>query len=113
MQRILGMRSDKRPRRRLTLFSPCGSLALSGVLYCLYYRHGADIPFIFVVPRPCRLDCCVVWVLVIGGWVSDGFVPGFFMQKRMIMTKSQGAWRNPRVCCTRAMLDGHREDPAR
>jgi ATP-binding cassette subfamily C protein LapB len=93
MQRILGMRSDKRPQSPSDLFS---SMREFGSVREFFTASTigtiADIPFIFVfLALVASIAGNVVWVLVLGGFLM--VVPGFFMQKRMIrLTKeTQGA----------------------
>ena len=93
MQRILGMRSDKRPQAPSDLFS---SMREFGSVREFFTASTigtiADIPFIFVfLFLVASIAGNVVWVLVIGGILM--VVPGFFMQKRMIRLtqETQGA----------------------
>ena len=93
MQRILGMRSDKRPQEPSDLFS---SMREFGSVREFFTASTigtiADIPFIFVfLFLVASIAGNVVWVLVIGGILM--VVPGFFMQKRMIRLtqETQGA----------------------
>jgi ATP-binding cassette subfamily C protein LapB len=93
MQRILGMRSDKRPQSPSDLFS---SMREFGSVREFFTASTigtiADIPFIFVfLFLVASIAGNVVWVLVIGGILM--VIPGFFMQKRMIRLtqETQGA----------------------
>jgi len=93
MQRILGMRSDKRPQSPSDLFS---SMREFGSVREFFTASTigtiADIPFIFVfLALVASIAGNVVWVLVLGGILM--VVPGFFMQKRMIRLtrETQGA----------------------
>ncbi len=93
MQRILGMRSDKRPQAPSDLFS---SMREFGSVREFFTASTigtiVDIPFIFVfLFLVASIAGNVVWVLVIGGILM--VVPGFFMQKRMIRLtqETQGA----------------------
>jgi ATP-binding cassette subfamily C protein LapB len=93
MQRILGMRSDKRPQSPSDLFS---SMREFGSVREFFTASTigtiADIPFIFVfLALVASIAGNVVWVLVFGGILM--VVPGFFMQKRMIRLtrETQGA----------------------
>ncbi|MBB3993459.1 ATP-binding cassette subfamily C protein LapB [Sulfitobacter undariae] len=93
MQRILGMRSDKRPQSPSDLFS---SMREFGSVREFFTASTigtiADIPFIFVfLALVASIAGNVVWVLVLGGILM--VIPGFFMQKRMIRLtqETQGA----------------------
>ncbi|MEH6737986.1 MAG: ATP-binding cassette domain-containing protein [Sulfitobacter sp.] len=93
MNRILGMRSDKRPQAPSDLFS---SMREFGSVREFFTASTigtiADIPFIFVfLALVASIAGNVVWVLVFGGILM--VVPGFFMQKRMIRLtqETQGA----------------------
>jgi ATP-binding cassette subfamily C protein LapB len=93
MNRILGMRSDKRPQAPSDLFS---SMREFGSVREFFTASTigtiADIPFIFVfLALVASIAGNVVWVLVLGGILM--VVPGFFMQKRMIRLtqETQGA----------------------
>ena len=93
MNRILGMRSDKRPQSPSDLFS---SMREFGSVREFFTASTigtiADIPFIFVfLALVASIAGNVVWVLVLGGILM--VVPGFFMQKRMIRLtqETQGA----------------------
>ncbi|KIN71577.1 ATP-binding cassette domain-containing protein [Sulfitobacter guttiformis] len=93
MQRILGMRSDKRPQAPSDLFS---SMREFGSVREFFTASTigtiADIPFIFVfLFLVASIAGNVVWVLVLGGILM--VIPGFFMQKRMIRLtqETQGA----------------------
>ncbi len=93
MNRILGMRSDKRPQAPSDLFS---SMREFGSVREFFTASTigtiADIPFIFVfLALVASIAGNVIWVLVLGGILM--VVPGFFMQKRMIRLtqETQGA----------------------
>ncbi|MGB5865391.1 MAG: ATP-binding cassette domain-containing protein [Sulfitobacter sp.] len=93
MNRILGMRSDKRPQAPSDLFS---SMREFGSVREFFTASTigtiADIPFIFVfLLLVASIAGNVVWVLILGGILM--VVPGFFMQKRMIRLtqETQGA----------------------
>jgi len=93
MNRILGMRSDKRPQAPSDLFS---SMREFGSVREFFTASTigtiADIPFIFVfLFLVASIAGNVVWVLVLGGILM--VVPGFFLQKRMIRLtqETQGA----------------------
>ncbi len=93
MNRVLGMRSDRRPQAPSDLFS---SMREFGSVREFFTASTigtiADIPFIFVfLFLVASIAGNVVWVLVLGGILM--VVPGFFLQKRMIRLtrETQGA----------------------
>lgn len=93
MNRVLGMRSDKRPQAPSDIFSSMREFSSVREFFTASTIGTiADIPFIFVfLALVASIAGNVVWVLVLGGILM--VVPGFFMQKRMIsLTKeTQGA----------------------
>ncbi|WP_439655574.1 ATP-binding cassette domain-containing protein [Sulfitobacter aquimarinus] len=93
MNRILGMRSDKRPQAPSDLFSSMREFtSVREFFTASTIGTIADIPFIFVfLALVASIAGNVVWVLVLGGILM--VVPGFFLQKRMIRltAETQGA----------------------
>lgn len=93
MDRILGMRSDRRPQTPSDLFSNMREFSSVREFFTASTIGTiADIPFIFVfLALVASIAGNVVWVLVLGGILM--VVPGFFLQKRMIRLtrETQGA----------------------
>jgi ATP-binding cassette subfamily C protein LapB len=93
MNRILGMRSDKRPQSPSDLFSAMREFgSVREFFTASTIGTLADIPFIFVfLALVASIAGNVVWVLVLGGILM--VVPGFFLQRRMIRLtrETQGA----------------------
>ncbi|MEQ6247282.1 ATP-binding cassette domain-containing protein [Sulfitobacter sp. HNIBRBA3233] len=93
MDRVLGMRSDRRPQAPSDLFSSMREFSSVREFFTASTIGTiADIPFIFVfLLLVASIAGNVVWVLVLGGILM--VVPGFFMQRRMIRLtqETQGA----------------------
>ncbi|WP_424944562.1 ATP-binding cassette domain-containing protein [Aliiroseovarius crassostreae] len=93
MDRILGMRSDKRPNSPSGLFAAMRDFgSVREFFTASSVGTLTDIPFIFLfLALVASIAGNVVWVLIAGGILM--VLPGFFLQKRMIAIsqETQGA----------------------
>lgn len=89
MDRLLGMRSDLPGRSPARLFSSMREFSSVREFFTASTVGAlADIPFIFVfLALVWAIAGPVVWVLVAGGLLM--VVPGFFLQRRMILLTQQ------------------------
>jgi len=89
MDRLLGMRSDLPGRSPARLFSSMRDFSSVREFFTASTVGAlADIPFIFVfLALVWSIAGSVVWVLVAGGILM--VVPGFFLQRRMILLTQQ------------------------
>jgi ATP-binding cassette, subfamily C, bacterial LapB len=89
MDRLLGMRSDLPGRSPARLFSSMRDFSSVREFFTASTVGAlADIPFIFVfLALVWSIAGSVVWVLIAGGFLM--VVPGFFLQRRMILLTQQ------------------------
>jgi len=89
MDRLLGMRSDLPGRSPARLFSSMRDFSSVREFFTASTVGAlADIPFIFVfLALVWSIAGSVAWVLVVGGILM--VVPGFFLQRRMILLSEQ------------------------
>jgi ATP-binding cassette subfamily C protein LapB len=92
MQRVMGMRSDRKERPSMTFAAVREFSSVREFFTAATIGTLADLPFIIVfLALVAAIAGPVVWVLVAGGILM--VVPGFFLQKRMmrLTEETQGA----------------------